>query len=1047
MRIVIDLPDGLQAATLDEIRQFAQWAQTTPVKHEIFLALCQQQTSNDPAQCEAFTEQVETARQALANWPVQVMVYDLPSAYADSDANSDAPNNWLIRAREAIRENFLAGLKPDVVYLPSLPPPASPTASQAQTVFSIGPQSADFHTVVRLAAHDNANDNANETHDPETRLRYQTSLSKASLCLHANDNAITHISALLPQPRDTESNKHKPRLAFISPLPPEKSGVADYSAELIPHLAKYYQIELILDQASLDAPWISAHLPVRSVAWFRAHASRYQHLLYHVGNSPMHQHMFALFEQHPGIIVLHDFYLGNILGHLDQSGYLPGIFTRALYQSHGWSALLAQQQTGFSESTWNYPCNRIWLEQAQGVIVHSNYPRQLAQQWYGPQAAADWHTIPHLRNPLTHQTERNTARAELKLPWLTPEAYIICSFGMLGPTKANHQVLDAWLQSPLANDPLCHLIFVGENDGGSYGSTLKQRIQTQTHIHITDFVSTSTYRTWLQAANGAVQLRTHSRGETSGAILDCLLYGLPTIINAHGSAAELPDHAVIKLPDAITTSALANALEQLWQSPILQQNLKHAAQNYLHTNNAPETIAAQYHKAIEHFAQHGQPQTYRRLLQDMQQISTFNTTPESTPDTAPTQTNYLDCAAAIAANQPARAPRQCLIDISAMVQTDLKTGIQRVVRSIMMELLRNPPAGFRAEPVYTRGGEPYHYARQYLSQQLGLPEVGLPDAPVEIQHGDVFLGLDLFMEGTFLNRQRLQTMRNHGVEIIFIVYDILPLLRPDVFPVGTEDDFSRWLGTIAKLSDGLLCISKAVTEELAHWLHTHPVPRQRPLALGYFHLGADIAASVPSTGLPDNAEQILHTLRTRPSIVMVGTVEPRKAQAQALAAFELLWAQGVDVNLVIVGKQGWMMESLAKRLKQHPENGQRLFWLQGPSDEMLLAVYQSVSALLAASEGEGFGLPLIEAAQHQLPIIARAIPVFKEVSGDHAFYFDGLQANDLAQAIQTWLNLYQSGQAPTSNNMPWLTWEQSAQQLKTVIWEQRWLTYYATDKA
>ena len=65
-----------------------------------------------------------------------------------------------------------------------------------------------------------------------------------------------------------------------------------------------------------------------------------------------------------------------------------------------------------------------------------------------------------------------------------------------------------------------------------------------------------------------------------------------------------------------------------------------------------------------------------------------------------------------------------------------------------------------------------------------------------------------------------------------------------------------------------------------------------------------------------------------------------------------------------------------------------------------------VSCLISPSEGEGFGLPLIEAAQHATPIIARDIPVFREVAGDHAFYFDGLEASALADAIHQWLALW-----------------------------------------
>ena len=175
---------------------------------------------------------------------------------------------------------------------------------------------------------------------------------------------------------------------------------------------------------------------------------------------------------------------------------------------------------------------------------------------------------------------------------------------------------------------------------------------------------------------------------------------------------------------------------------------------------------------------------------------------------------------------------------------------------------------------------------------------------------------------------------------------------------------------------------------------------------------------------------------------MVGTIEPRKGHAQALAAFERLWTAGVQANLIIVGREGWGLEQLTKRLRTHPERGKRLLWLEGASDEMLLRFYESAVALLAASEGEGFGLPLVEAAKHGLPIIARDLPVFREVAGEHAFYFSGMSPEDLGAAISSWLALRERGEAPSSEGMPWLTWAQSTSQLLDVIhngnWYARW---------
>jgi glycosyltransferase involved in cell wall biosynthesis len=205
---------------------------------------------------------------------------------------------------------------------------------------------------------------------------------------------------------------------------------------------------------------------------------------------------------------------------------------------------------------------------------------------------------------------------------------------------------------------------------------------------------------------------------------------------------------------------------------------------------------------------------------------------------------------------------------------------------------------------------------------------------------------------------------------------------------------------------------------------THP-----RFKIDWFHLGADIPKSANSVGLPSEARATLKGLSQRPSILLVGTVEPRKGHAQSLRAVELLWAAGHDVNLVIVGKEGWRVEALVERLRSHPERGKRLYWLEGISDEYLEQVYQACDVLLAASEGEGFGLPLIEAAQKRIPLLVRDIPVFREVAGVSADYFvNSSDPEVLADTLLQWLVKHKSGAVIKSDDMHWLTWDQSADQ-------------------
>jgi glycosyltransferase involved in cell wall biosynthesis len=442
-------------------------------------------------------------------------------------------------------------------------------------------------------------------------------------------------------------------------------------------------------------------------------------------------------------------------------------------------------------------------------------------------------------------------------------------------------------------------------------------------------------------------------------------------------------------------------------------------------HHAPAHVGALYRDAIEGFARHGEHAAYQALVRAVAPL-------------CPAQ-ELQQLAAAIAFNRAPSQPRQLLVDVSAVVQSDLKTGIQRVVRSILLAMIADPPPGFRIEPVYSSGGNrSYHYARRFGLNMVDETELALEDAPVDLRPGDIFFGLDLFTTGTSQNEALLQSMRDRGVGIYFVVFDILPMLRPDVFPFGTEQYFGEFLRTVHRVSDGVLCISRAVADELAAWIGREGLKRRTPLLLGHFHLGADINASAPSFGLPPDADQVLAALGERPSFLMVGTVEPRKGHTQALAAFELLWERGEDVNLVVVGKQGWMMEKLCERMAAHPEKSRRLFWLPGISDEMLLKLYSGSAALLAPSEGEGFGLPLIEAAQKGIPILARSLPVFREVAGEHAYYFEGLAPQDLAAAVQAWLALQREGRAPQSTGMPWLTWDGAAQQVLDALVRQQW---------
>ncbi|NDY83512.1 glycosyltransferase family 4 protein [Orrella sp. NBD-18] len=375
------------------------------------------------------------------------------------------------------------------------------------------------------------------------------------------------------------------------------------------------------------------------------------------------------------------------------------------------------------------------------------------------------------------------------------------------------------------------------------------------------------------------------------------------------------------------------------------------------------------------------------------------------------------------------------IDASLLIKEDLKTGIQRVSRSILLQLLSNPPEGYDIKVVYANKDIGYKIAQvqceNFESLSLRSQE---SDELIAIHPGDIFLGLDFACYPTILEKNYLNKIHSIGVKVYFVVYDLLPVQFPSYFPPVSNRFHAKWLRTISQF-DGVICISATIANEYQAWLNKKRISVNKDFKIKHFHLGSDLSNSSPTKGLPPDAPEVLKQLKSKTTFLLVGTIEPRKGYGQMLQAFTQLWAEGADVNLVIVGKVGWNIQNLVDKISTHPELGRRLYWLQGISDEYLEGIYSASSCLIAASEAEGFGLPIIEAAHHHIPVIARDIPVFREVAGDAAFYFSDRAKSSIADQFKIWIDLNKENKHPKSDGVRYITWQQSAEQLKKAVFD------------
>ncbi|MDR3442942.1 MAG: glycosyltransferase [Legionella sp.] len=931
----------------------------------------------------------------------------------------DPANTWRRQVAELLRESFLSGLKPDVLFVTSLFEGYDDDAVTSISIPHISEKSLlEEIKALSIPAENVINILASTSWDISARCAIA-----AFEQLHAQHQ---HESAL------TKLSDRRLKLAFISPLPPERSGIANYSAELLPELAKHYDIEVITPRRKHLTPSIQANYVVRDVAWFRLHAKRYDRVLYHIGNSSFHSHMFSLLAEFPGVVVLHDFFISDVQWHDETHGLRPHALTRELQHAHGYSAVQERFQSTDHHILWKYPCNLTVLQQAQGIIVHSHTSCAMANLWFGNNFANDFAVIPLLRPSILDKNTSEMKHVARSILGIADDVFLVCSFGLLGPSKLNHLLLKAWVASTLGRNAQCMLVFVGENHGGTYGEELTRIIGESgvgARIHITGWTSNATFDHYLQAADLAVQLRTFSRGETSAAVLDCMNHGLPTISNAHGSMAELPQDAVWMLPDVFTEAELGNALQILWDEPSRRKALGQQARKNILSQHTPQKCTEHYVEAIERF--------YSRGINEHALIHRI----AALDNASLLESDWRHLASYIAQNHTVPSPkRQLLLDVTATARHDLKTGIERVVRAVCLNLLQNPPAGMTVEPIYlSNEGKSWHYryARKFTMNLLNCPDNILSDDPIEYHNEDVLVGLDISGDMLIQATQQglFNVMKSVGMKINFMVYDLLPLHMPDVFPPGANQFFSNWFNAIINIADTIVTGSESVSKDILHYIQKNKL---QPPQLVWSHYGADISTSDKASMFDFSEHQIIDQLKAKSSFLMVGTIEPRKGHLQTLSAFEKLWAKNNDINLVIVGKEGWQdlpdasrrtIPEIVSKIHSHPELGRRLFWFDEINDNYLEQIYAASTCLIAASKGEGFGLPLIEAAFHRLPIIARDVPVFKEIAQNHAYYFSGDMAEDLAQALSEWLELFSRKTHPKSDDMAWLTWKESTQRL------------------
>lgn len=361
--------------------------------------------------------------------------------------------------------------------------------------------------------------------------------------------------------------------------------------------------------------------------------------------------------------------------------------------------------------------------------------------------------------------------------------------------------------------------------------------------------------------------------------------------------------------------------------------------------------------------------------------------------------------------------RKLYIDCSFISTTKLNTGIQRVVRKVI-------------ENIYDICEDTPFTPTEVILEDGKIKEISILNNKNNLNHditpekNDILLLLDSTWHLDTWGS--VEKARYHGVKVIAVIYDIIPITHPHFCDENLVRLFKKWFNTAIDNVDGFITISKTVQNQLEDYLYEKYPNKVKEKKFDFFHLGADFEYKDFSLQ-KDNIKNELQSLYkiNKNIYLIVCTIEPRKNHKYLLDVFDILWKNNYDVSLNIVGKKGWMVDTLIDRIHSHEQYNKKLFHWDNLNDDELTYCYKNSKMLLFPSFIEGFGLPIIESLNNKLSVIASDIPIHREVGKEYIDYFNLDDIHSLESKI---INIEKNGIADNliiKDDFKWLNWNQS----------------------
>jgi len=387
------------------------------------------------------------------------------------------------------------------------------------------------------------------------------------------------------------------RVAWVSPLPPTRSGISDYSAELLDRLPGDLEIELVVSEQATTIPALAGRYPVLrpAEAIERHQQAPFDLFVYHVGNSDLHVYTLDLMRAQSGLLVLHDIHLGGLALRAREVGAWPGDLAADI-QSEGAGELADRLRRGEADHgriAAEVSLSRNLVAASEAVVVHSGWSWNHVQ----PHSRVPVFRIP-MGVPRIPPEDPADVRERLGLPL---DAFVVATLGEVTPAKRVDRLIHASRALPDPVRARLRLCVVGQVSPALAAelTALARELGIGDQIRFTGRVPMDRLTAYGRAADACVQLRYPARGETSAALLRAFAAGSACIISDAGSFSEVPADVALSVPAPHgEVEALTAALVRLHDDRGLRESLRERARRFAGTVHDLDAAAHAYGAAI-----------------------------------------------------------------------------------------------------------------------------------------------------------------------------------------------------------------------------------------------------------------------------------------------------------------------------------------------------------------------------------------------------------------------------------------------------------------